>query len=134
MTGHRSRGGSVLALTILVLMALQLLAHGALVMAQSEWAASMAGLRLLQARAGAEAGAAVLERALPGSWDTIPILGVTPVRSGTLAGNPFQGQARRLSREYWLLEGRGRSLGETWGVDLRRVVWILDPLDRKSVV
>jgi hypothetical protein len=33
----------------------------------------------------------------------------------------------RLSREYWLVEGQGRSRGETWGVTVRYLVWLFDP-------
>jgi len=125
-----ARAGSVLALAVLVLLALQLLAHGALLLARTEWASSLAGLRLLQARAGADAAVIVAQAGGSEAGDSVAVFGATPAVRGTLEGHPFSGRMRRLSREYWLVEGWGRSRGERWGVTTRRLVWVLEPRAR----
>lgn len=130
MRPSAGRQGSVLALAVLVLLALQLLSHGALLMARAEVASSRTGLRLLQARAAAEAGAA---RVLDGPfepWDAMELLTYTPPVTGSLGPHPYLGRVQRLAREYWMAVGQGRSQGEVWGVTVRRLVWRLDPVAR----
>lgn len=130
MKSPHGRNGTVLALAVLVLVALQVLAHGALVMARAERAASLAGLHVFQARVGADAGAMVAVEAPKVGWDSIGPFGVTPTVTGSLRGHPFSGRMERLSREYWFPEGHGRSRGQAWGMTIRYLVWLLDPFGR----
>jgi hypothetical protein len=134
MTAPSRRAGSVLALAVLVLLALQLLAHGALLMARAEWTSSLAGLRLLQARAGADAGVLEVLGGPAALWDSIAPLQVAPSITGALGSHPFAGRPRRLSAEYWLVEGQGRSRGERWALTVRRLVWLLDARARIASV
>lgn len=130
MRWARERQGSVLALAVLVLVALQLLAHGALVMAQAEASSSRTGVLLLQARAAAEAGASDILEGPTDAWDSLAPAEYAPPHMGSLGPHPYLGRVKRLAREYWLAEGRGRSRGEIWEVTVRRLVWRLDPVGR----
>jgi hypothetical protein len=99
-------------------------------MARWEWDASVTGLSVLQARAAADAGALALLREGVQRWDTLAGADSTPIVAGALGDHTFRGNARRLSREFWLAEARGRVRGALWDVAEQRLVWVLDPLGR----
>jgi hypothetical protein len=125
------RRGSALALAVLLLLALELLAHGALLLAMQERQASLAGLRLLQARAAAEAAAArTLSDGLPDSLSGVPVLG--SISLGGFSVGPHTGRTKvlRLGREVWLSEGEGVVAGGDWSWRAARLIWLLDPVAR----
>jgi len=127
MTG---RDGVALVLVVLLLLALQLLAHGSLVLARQELSASKAGGELLQARIAAEAG---LNETLPGNAlpaDTVGLWSGAVVASGSFEGAWHQTRVRRLARELWVLEGWGQVERRTWRLGLGRMIWIMDPVQR----
>ncbi|MHB1193349.1 MAG: hypothetical protein ACYC6F_09905 [Longimicrobiales bacterium] len=125
------RRGVVLAMAVLALVALGLLAHGALLLARRELAASLAGVRLLQARAGAEAGyREAMGVAGPGVLSHLPTGGETLLVQGTLGGHAFAGRALRLSREAWWISGEGHARGVEWSVGVGAAAWILDGAGR----
>lgn len=129
MTASGARRGGVLAVAVLALVALQLLAHGLLLLARFEDSASEAGLRLLQARAAADAGAALAVKGVA-AWDSVPWMGRSPTATATLGEGSTGGDALRLSREYWMVRGMGRPPGADWGVTVEHVFWVLDPVQR----
>lgn len=111
----------------LAVVALGLLAHGALLLARRELAASLAGARLLQARAGAEAGyRQAMAVAGKGALARFPRGGEALLVEGTLGGHAFAGRALRLSREVWRISGEGRVRGAAWSVDVGAPAWLLD--------
>ncbi len=125
------RRGTVLAMAALAVVALGLLAHGALLLARRELAASVAGARLLQARAGAEAG--YREGMAAASREALAHLargGETLLVEGTLGGHAFAGRALRLSREVWRISGEGHVRGAVWSVGVGAPAWLLDGAGR----
>ncbi|HSW31861.1 MAG TPA: hypothetical protein VLH75_20425 [Longimicrobiales bacterium] len=125
------RRGVVLAMAVIALVALGLLAHGALLLARRELAASLAGVRLLQARAGAEAGyREAMAVAGPGVLAHLPRGGESLLAQGTLGGHAFAGLALRLSREAWRISGEGHARGVEWSVGVGAAAWILDAVGR----
>lgn len=125
------RRGAALILCVLLLMALTLLAHGALLMSREELAVSRAGVRLLAARAAADAG---LAEAVAGAGvplpDSLPRLWTTPVVSGSVGQGRYRVAATRLSRELWLVEADGAAGEGPWLIREARPLWSLDPLAR----
>jgi hypothetical protein len=116
---------------VLALVALELLAHGALVLARQELAASRAGARLLQARVAAEAAyqdaLTVLSAVAP---PALPLGGEAAVLSGTLGAHTYRASVTRLSREAWEVAGEGQAHGTAWGVRFGGPVWMMDPAGR----
>ncbi len=132
---NRGREGIVLAAVVLVLVALGLLAHGALLLAHQELRASLAGARVLQARLAAEAGyRAALSAASQGSLGKEPVGSWTVLAQGEVGGSPFRGAALRVSREVWQVEGRGRAAGAAWWAGWGGPAWILEPVGRLEVL
>jgi hypothetical protein len=126
------RGGA-LALVLLLLLALQLLAHGSLVLARQELAASRASRRLVGARVAAEAGLGEGSRMTPpADLSTTALWQRRTVATGSLEGATFETRLVRADRERWLMEGWGRADGQAWEVGLGRLVWILDPVGRAA--
>jgi hypothetical protein len=124
------REGVALVLVVILLLALQLLAHGSLVLARQELAASNAARRLLQARVAAEAGLGATVPLDGTSRDTVsPWAGIV-VAEGALTGASHQTRVTRLTRELWLWEGWGRAERQPWRVGLGRVIWMMDPVER----
>lgn len=124
------REGVALVLVLLLLLALQLLAHGSLVLARQEMAASQAARRLLQARVAAETGLHATPSLGALRSDTVGLWSGVLVAQGFVGSARHETQVRRLSRELWLLEGWGQGENQPWRVGLGRVVWILDPVER----
>lgn len=125
------RRGSALGLVVILILALELLAHGALLLARQERAAALAGVRLLQARAAAEGAASMaLPSAPPDALGDVPMLG--EISLGTRAMGPQEATvtSRRLAREVWLVEAEGRVPGVAWGWRSGGLFWILDPVAR----
>lgn len=123
----------MLGLTVLVLLALQILAHGALLLALHEWRASLAGLHVLQARAAAEAGARrPLADGFPEAWVGTPALGVVAMGSSMLGPHRSGTVLRRLGREAWLSVGEGSAAGQNWTWRSARLLWLVDPVARAA--
>jgi hypothetical protein len=134
--GPRARrdAGAVLVFVVLLMLALIGLAHGLLLASLAEVAASAAGVRHLTARAAADgAVSGALRRPFTPWMDSVPVGGdraAEPVSFGRAAG---AATLRRLSREAWLVDGRGALAG---GADARvaRLAWSLDPLERVTAL
>ena len=127
-----STAGAAVVSAMLLLLALTALAHGALLLARQEVAAARAGVRLLQARTAAQAGALVAVGSdLPADSDTTPLWGSVSLGSASLGRVSFRWEMRRLSRELWLAEGAGWHAD---GLESRagRAVWVMDPLARTA--
>ncbi len=125
--GHRR--GLALLLTVVALLGLGLLAHGALLLARQEAAASESAQRVLQARIGGEAAVIeALSRSLPS--DTVRRLLRIPVLVGARRGLRYEAYAVRLGPEAFLLEGVGRAPGAHWGLAVWRLAWAMDPAAR----
>lgn len=130
MAVDRSARGSVLAPILLLLLALQILAHGALLLARREAAASAAGARLLQARVGAESALGMALASEPPLFLAIPTGAPGALVWGAAGAHPFRAAARRLTRETWVVWGWGGHREASWGLATGGPVWILDPAAR----
>jgi len=123
--------GAVLPLLLVLLLALTMLGHGILILAQREMRASLSYLHAVR---GEMAAVGALRRGLEGMAlgpVTLQRGGLIPVQSGWIGEGLWQGsQVRWLTREVFLLEGEGRSRG--WPGSRRRGLlgWILDPVSR----
>lgn len=121
----------MLVVTVLVLLALELLAQGMLVMAARQLAASRADVGILRARASARGAVIGLPLAVDG-----PSLDATPVGAGpegAAAGSgatPVSWRLVRLTREAWLGEARARVFPGGWELREARLFWRLDPAAR----
>lgn len=125
----RERGG-VLALVLLFVLGLELLAHGALLMARQEAAASRAGTHLLQARMAAAAGLRSASLPVGTILASVPLQGEIPGPRGQVGEGRYRVVLRRLARERWLMRSEGR-VGQAGGV-LRTgaLAWLPDPVER----
>lgn len=125
------RGGSLVGLVVLLMLALQLLAHGSLILASTHARSGQAALSLAQAGHAAEA--AVLEALSvpppPAALRTVPggrvTFGAWERHGLTVASN-----WTRLSHELWLLEGAAGRPGRSGRVARALAVWIMDPVTR----
>ena len=116
---------------VLLVLALALLAHGTLLLARQELAASRSSLRLLQANAAAEAAARIgMETSMPLGLSETPVWDRVLLSSTTLRTGVADARLLRLSREHWHLEGIGRSGPGAWTSRDTRLVWILDAAAR----
>jgi hypothetical protein len=123
--------GAALVVAVLLVLALALLAHGTLLLARQELAASRSSLRLLQANAAAEAAVRIsMETSLPLGVPETPLWDRVHLSSTTLRTGVADARLLRLSREHWLLEGTGRSGPGAWTSRDTRLVWILDAAAR----
>ena len=114
-----------------MLLALELLAHGFLLMTMQEWDASRSAVRILEARIAAESAVFEVVGTLPSTTVLeLPVWGTAPETSGSAAGASYRGRLRRLSREYWVAEGWGRGRGTMWEAREGRLLWALDPAAR----
>lgn len=125
------RRGIALVVVILVLVALSLTGHGALVLARGEGVAARAmrrvGLARLTAGWSARATAARL------STDTLPLLGVGG-RATLAAGPDGVSLLERLSREFFLVIRTTVADPRGPRVSARRLLWALEPLARVGSV
>ena len=122
--------GAVLVFVVLLMLALVGLGHGLLVASLGEVAASSAGVRHLTARAAADGVvSAVLRRPFAPWMDSLPVGGARVTETISLGRAAGAATLRRLTRESWLVEGRGAF---RHGADVRvaRLAWSLDPLER----
>jgi hypothetical protein len=126
----RGREGVALVLVLLLILALQLLAHGSLVLARQEMAASEAARRLLQARVAAEAGLNATPFLDPSGTDTVGLWSRVVVSRGSVGWASHETRVTRLDRELWRLEGWGQVENQPWSMGLGRVIWIMDPVAR----
>jgi hypothetical protein len=126
-----ARRGGALIVCVLLLLGMELLAHGALLMAREDLAVSLASAALLKARMAAGAGiASVLAHPAPGLPDTLARGGSAVVAAGDVDGVPYRVSARRLSRETWLLAGEGASRTGAWIAREGEPAWRMDPFAR----
>ncbi len=132
--GSGRERGAVLVFVLLIMLALSLLVHGALVESLSELTASNAAVRQLRA---VTASRSAVQRALDGAggaWmDSVP-------RGAARAGDTLRAGAlssaaslRRLDAEVWLVEGAAW-LGSVEVARSGRLAWSLDPLARVSAL
>lgn len=122
--------GAVLAFVVLLMLALLGLGHGLLVASLGEVAASSAALRHLTARAAADGVVSTALREPYAPWmDSVPVNGVRVTETVSLGRAAGAATLRRLTRESWLVEGRG-ALGDGADVRVARLAWSLDPLER----
>lgn len=134
VSGEGRECGAVLAFVILILLALSLLVHGALVESLTELSASNAAVRELRATAAARSS---VQRALVaggGAW--MDSAARWEDRSGdTLRTGALSTVAtlRRLGAEAWLVEGVAR-LGSVEVAHAARLAWSFDPLVRVSAL
>ncbi|MCG6954804.1 MAG: hypothetical protein LJF04_02345 [Gemmatimonadetes bacterium] len=127
----QGRIGGALVLCVLLVLALGLLAHGALLMSREELAVSRAGLHVLQARAAADAGiSAAVTGEGPGLPDSLPQAWRVPLLEGTVGGARYRVTASRLSREVWLAEADGAQGQGPWLAKEATALWSLDPVAR----
>ncbi|MGD8318983.1 MAG: hypothetical protein PVJ02_00965 [Gemmatimonadota bacterium] len=131
IAGGGTQRGSVLVVAVLITLALELLAHGALLMAREELFAARTGLRLLRARAAAEAAVRTAPLQTVGRpYRTLPLWTPSLLTTRSLQGARSETRARRLSREVWLVEGRGRVGPGPWTSRDAGTVWLPDPAGR----
>jgi len=129
--GDQGRAGGALVLCVLLVLALGLLAHGALLMSTEELAVSRAGMHLLQARAAADAGiAALITGEGPPLPDSLPRAWRAPLLVGSVGRARYRVTATRLSRELWLAEADGAEDPGPWLDREARLIWTLDPVAR----
>lgn len=130
--GRRSaRQGIVLVLCVLLLLALELLAHGALLMAREEFAVSRAGADLLRARAAADAGLVdMMAAGAPAPPDTLGSGVRLTLVTVSLGAARYRVSVRRLSREIWLVESEGAVRPGVWVEQKARPAWSMDPTTR----
>jgi hypothetical protein len=124
------RAGAAIAFVLLLMLAFAALGHGLLVIALAEVSASSAGLRLLRARAAAEGAVATALRRPLGAWmDSVPVGQVRTTDTVRLGDVTSYAALRRVTREAWVVEGRGALPGR---VEVRAAMfaWSLDPLER----
>lgn len=133
--GRKDReGGAVLVFAVLIMLALTLLVHGALVEALAELAASQASARQLRAASAARSAVQRTLDAEGGTW--MDSVAPGEIGSGdTLRAGALQSVAtmRRLDAETWLVEGTtvwgGVQVGRSG-----RLAWSLDPFARVSAL
>ena len=126
-----SRTGAAIAAVLVILLAMQVLAHGVLVAAMQELAAAQASVFLVQGRVAAE-GAVRGALGFPLKLDPDSVfLGEQRLLHATRAGRTHASvTAERLSAESWLLLGTGRVDGWPGSVGRARLAWALQPLGR----
>lgn len=126
--------GAVLVFVVLVMLALSLVAHGALVESLAELSASRAAARQLQAVSSARSAVQVALNVGGGAWmDSVGLGGAW--LTGTVGTGPISSVTtlRRLDTEFWLVEGAALRRG----VEVARVgrlAWSLDPLERVTAL
>lgn len=121
----------MLIVCVLLLLALALLAHGALLMARADLAVSRAGAGLLRARAAADAGLVeMLTGKSPVPPDSLRRGDTQLLASATLAGARYRAGVRRLSREVWLVESEGAARPGVWVEREAWPAWSMDAAAR----
>jgi hypothetical protein len=117
---------------VLVTLAVMALAHGMLLSARTELAASAAGARHLEVQAAAAGALALALRVRAAAWmDSVPLWEARPVVTTRLGRADAVGAFRRLEREAWLAEGSAR-MGGGPPAHAGALVWMMDPVARVS--
>jgi len=130
----RDDEGAVLAFVILLMLALLVLAHGALVASLSEVAGSRAAARDLELRGAARWALGVTLESPPGPWrDTVSTWDIRDLDLGPIGQVEASGELMRLGAESWLLTGEASN---PRGATARtgRLAWALDPLERVTAL
>ncbi|MHC4924960.1 MAG: hypothetical protein ACYTG4_12945 [Planctomycetota bacterium] len=131
LDGDESRRGSVLGLTLLLLVAFSLMAHGTLLVARQELATSRVSRTLLAARAAAAAGLEATEGpATTRVWHELGRGQEAVVAEGALGPQRYSVVARRVGREEWLLTSKGWVAGMAGEARSGSLAWVLDPVAR----
>lgn len=129
------RGGGVLVLTVLVLILLELLAHGALVLALRHERASLADRRVLEARTAARGAVLAIPVSVGGAvLDSVPVGGAVAGTWVRTRGAPVPWSLIRLSGEGWVGEARAAPQGAAWHVREGRLFWRLLPEARTAAL
>ena len=116
------RHGMALPLILLLLLALTLFGHGALMLSRRELQATWAFLNLVRADQAAEIGLRLALQVTPGPSEDRTPWAANPLLSGETDDGLLYGVSRRwLDGEFFLLEGWGGSRG--W-VGARKAGWI----------
>lgn len=122
--------GSVIVVVLVLMLALELLAHGAFLLAREEEAASRAGVRLLQARLAAERALRLGDAPLGVALGDVPPGSSIEIGRGTLGVGRWRVGLERLGRESWLARGEGGVRGAGWWTGLGVLAWLPDPVER----
>lgn len=128
-----TRKGVTLPLLLLLLLALTLLAHGTLILAQRDLEASKAFLQATRATQAARSALFVaLETQLPTEDPASPGTSIRLFQEWLDDGSWRRASVRWLGRELFILEGEGRSQG--WAGERRvgAVGWRMDPPTRMA--
>lgn len=119
---------------VLVSLAAMALAHGMLLSARTELAASWAGARQLELRAASAGALALTLAAAPADWmDSVALWEARPVVSARFGRADAVGALRRVAREAWLAEASARvpaGAGSGTGAPTSALVWVMDPVMR----
>jgi len=125
------RGGAAIAAVLLVLLAMQVLAHGVLLAALQELSATRAAAYLVQARAAAEGAVRqAVGQPFDLALDSLAVGDALMIQEGRVGRARFTVWAERLSRETWLMRGRGEVDGWAGSVSTARLEWVLSPAER----
>jgi len=125
------RRGAAIAAVVVMLLAMQVLAHGVLLGALQELAATRAAVYLVQSRWVAN-GAVLRAMGVPLGIhpDSVPVGEARPLDEARNGRAYATLTAERLSSESWLLRGRGAVDGWAGSVSSARLAWVLDPVTR----
>ncbi len=125
------RDGAAIAAVVVMLLAMQVLAHGVLLGALQEWAATRAAVSVLQSRwMGEGAVRRVLGVPFALYADSVPIGDARPLSVVHSGRTHATVTAERLSAEAWLLRGSGGVDGWAGSMASARLMWVLDPVER----
>jgi hypothetical protein len=125
------REGAAIAAVLLILLAMQVLAHGVLLAALQELSATRAAVYLVQARAAAEGAVRqVVGEPFDPGLDSLARGDALMIHEGRVGRARFTVGAERLSRETWLMRGRGEVDGWAGSVSTARLRWVLSPAER----
>lgn len=126
-----ARDGSAIAAVVVMLLAMQVLAHGVLLGALQELAATRAAVYLLQSRwAGEGAVRRVLGVPFELYADSVPVGEARPLSVVHSGRTHATVTAERLWGEAWMLRGSGGVDGWPGSITSARLMWVLDPVER----
>ncbi|HSR40529.1 MAG TPA: hypothetical protein VLL48_00115, partial [Longimicrobiales bacterium] len=120
----------MLAAVLLLLVALTLVAHGALYLARQELLVARISVRDVQARIAAESGVRRIQRSWPPDLDSL-LVGAVRDLGGTVGPRAsYRGRVRRLGEELFWVWARGEVTGWPGAREVARVLWRPDPARR----
>lgn len=132
-SGHEERG-AVLAFVILLMLAMLVLAHGALLASLSELAASRAAVRELELQGAARWALAATLSAPVEPWvDSLAIWDLHAEDLGPIGDVDARGELWRLGAESWLARGAARNAHGA-EASTAYLAWALDPVARVTTL